>query len=184
MTDEHIFTGIIEGDNKVIREIYVTYRTSFLAYAQKFQIDNEAIIDIYHDAIIALHENIVSGKITDLNCSLKTYLFSIGKYKIYAHLRSQKQLRFIETEMPVDSIKEVDVASLLTDDNKLSEQQEQLRQAIKKLGDRCRNILELFYYRGMKIGEIKKKENYQNENTVKSQKSRCLKKLKELIFKG
>jgi DNA-directed RNA polymerase specialized sigma24 family protein len=42
-------------------------------------------------------------------------------------------------------------------------------------------VLKLFYYNGFTLEEIQQHLNYGNYNTVKSQKSRCLKNLKDLI---
>ncbi|MEM9936719.1 MAG: sigma-70 family RNA polymerase sigma factor, partial [Bacteroidota bacterium] len=54
-------------------------------------------------------------------------------------------------------------------------------QAYQQMGDKCRELLKLFYYRGFSIKEIVVETGYKDENTVKSYKSRCLKKLKETI---
>ena len=66
----------------------------------------------------------------------------------------------------------------------LTENQNKLYTALNKIGTRCRNILELFYLQGLSIKEILATENYSSENTVKAQKSRCLKQLKELANKA
>ncbi|MEL6925658.1 MAG: hypothetical protein AAFO94_16555 [Bacteroidota bacterium] len=39
----------------------------------------------------------------------------------------------------------------------------------------------MFYYRGLSIAEIVEQTDYKDANTVKAYKSRCLKKLKQLI---
>jgi DNA-directed RNA polymerase specialized sigma24 family protein len=41
--------------------------------------------------------------------------------------------------------------------------------------------LYLFYYRGMTLEDIQREMTYEAKDTVKSQKSRCLKQLKEII---
>jgi RNA polymerase sigma factor (sigma-70 family) len=63
------------------------------------------------------------------------------------------------------------------------ELQEKIDEHFEQLGDKCQKVLKLFYYDGFTLEEIQKQLNYDNYNVVKSQKSRCLKTLKELISK-
>ena len=63
----------------------------------------------------------------------------------------------------------------------LTSQQRLLEKHFKTLGKQCKELLTLFYYRGFTIKEILNKGDYNNENVVKSAKSRCMKTLKERI---
>ena len=56
-----------------------------------------------------------------------------------------------------------------------------LQKGLNKLGDQCKKVLELFYYEEKKLDEIQSILGYTNKDVLKSQKSRCLKQLKELI---
>ena len=62
-----------------------------------------------------------------------------------------------------------------------SHEQRLLQQHLKSLGEKCQQLLTLFYYRGLTIQEIMEAENYNSENVVKAAKSRCMKTLKEKI---
>ena len=63
----------------------------------------------------------------------------------------------------------------------LTERQEKFKIAFEKLGENCQKIINLFYLDKKSIKQIKILGNYKNENTVKAQKSRCMKTLRELI---
>jgi len=180
MVEEPPLENLRKGDDQALRKVYVEYRQPFLNYARKFQMDDDSILDIYQDSIIAMRENLINGKVNDLKSSLKTYLFGIGKYKVYAYLREHKKTHLMDTvDIPGESVPEFDVEP---EGNPLTEKQELIKRALLKMGGRCRNILELFYYRGLTIDEIRESEGYENNNTVKSQKSRCLKTLKQMIL--
>src|SRR5690606_23200153 len=56
-----------------------------------------------------------------------------------------------------------------------------LQQAYIQLGPKCQEVLRLFYYEGLKLDAIQKKLAYDSKDTVKSQKSRCLKQLKQIV---
>jgi DNA-directed RNA polymerase specialized sigma subunit len=54
---------------------------------------------------------------------------------------------------------------------------------LKKLGEQCQKVLTLFYYEEKKLDEIQSLLGYTNKDVLKSQKSRCLKQLKDLTKK-
>jgi DNA-directed RNA polymerase specialized sigma subunit len=58
-----------------------------------------------------------------------------------------------------------------------------LQKGLDKLGEQCRKVLKLFYYEEKKLDEIQFELNYTNKDVLKSQKSRCLKQLKDLTNK-
>ena len=171
---EKTITLLKEGDIWTIQEIYKEYRPGFLLFATRFPLNEDAILDIYQDAVIALWENAQKGKLDNLDSSLKTYLFAIGKYMIYSQLRDNKKEAAYE-----------DLRNFGGDWEEYSEEMveetEQINASLAKLGDKCQKILRLFYYQEWNLDEITKIMNYENKNVAKSQKSRCIKSLRELL---
>ncbi|KAB8155032.1 sigma-70 family RNA polymerase sigma factor [Kordia sp. TARA_039_SRF] len=163
-------------DKKALEEVYVMYKEAFVNYGLRFNLDREDLIDVYQDSVIAMYQNFVTKKTQLDNSSLKTYLFSIGKHKIYDCLKERKQ--FVGTVVVEDDYEEVNL-----EENALTKEQQLLRQYFTHLGESCQHILKLFYYRSLSIKEIVQQTQYKDENTVKSHKSRCLKKLIALIKK-
>lgn len=164
-----------EGDKWTLQEIYKQYRTGFLLFATRFPLNENDILDIYQDAVIALWENAQKGKLDHLESSLKTYLFAIGKYMIYAKLRdNNKEDSYAEIE---DFVADWEEYSEGMDDEEI----EEIRTSFAKLGAKCQEILRLFYYQEWNLDEITKMMNYENKDVTKSQKSRCIKSLRELL---
>lgn len=56
-----------------------------------------------------------------------------------------------------------------------------IENAIENIGKQCKEILQLFYGRGMNMIEIAKKVGLRNDKVVKAQKYRCLQKAKDLV---
>ena len=56
-----------------------------------------------------------------------------------------------------------------------------LQQFFMQLGNQCKKIITLFYYEEKRLDEIVELLGYENKEVAKSQKSRCLKQLKNLI---
>ena len=117
----------------------------------------------------------LADKIEDLKSSLSTYLFGIGKFMIFQKLRKDGKTipmeSFEKTEMTYDDYTEEETDLQI----KL------LQKGLNKLGDQCKKVLELFYYEEKKLDEIQSILGYTNKDVLKSQKSRCLKQLKELV---
>lgn len=181
MTDKAVIEALKNKDQNALKYIYTNNRLAFIGFAKKYPITEEDVIDIYQDAIIALRENAIKGKIDNLKSELKTYLFSIGKYMIYDKLKQQKKIRLVEDGS--NFIKNEELFSFNIN-SELTTEQKQLHAAFKALGQKCKEVLTLFYYRGFDLEEIMNKLNYTNKDVVKSQKSRCLKSLKAMIFKN
>ena len=181
MTDEAVIKALKNRSQKALERVYSINRKAFLGFAKKYPISNEDAIDIYQDAIIALRDNAVNGTIDDLKSELKTYLFSIGKYMIYSNLKQQNRMHLVEDSSRF--INDVETLILDINTNELTNEQLQLQAAFKTLGQKCKEVLTLFYYKGFDLEEIMNELNYTNKDVVKSQKSRCIKSLKTMIFK-
>jgi hypothetical protein len=57
-----------------------------------------------------------------------------------------------------------------------------LNRVFPLLGEQCRELLRLKYERGMSVAEIQTHKKYQSANVVTASLSRCLRRLKDLIF--
>lgn len=175
--ENRLIEQIQSGDQKGIERIYTQFKTEFLVYSSRFSVSDEDALDIYQDSIIALYENILSGKLTSLTSSLKTYLFAIGKYKIYNSLKVKVVIEDIDDyEFLLEE--ESDDEFLLREENV-----KKLQQAYQTLGGKCQKVVKLFYYENLTIEEIKDRLGYASKDVVKSQKSRCIKQIRELLLK-
>ena len=163
------------NDEKAIRNFYNENKNGFILFAKRYNIHSDDIIDIYQDAVIALIENAKKGKIEDLKSSLSTYLFGIGKFMIFQKLRKDGKT------IPMESFEKIEMTYDDYTEEETDLQIKLLQKGLNKLGDQCKKVLELFYYEEKKLDEIQSILGYTNKDVLKSQKSRCLKQLKELI---
>jgi len=176
---KQFITSFHINDSKQIKDLYIEHRGSFFNFGKKYNLTESDLSDIYQDAFIALRKQAISGKLNKINCSLKTYLFGIGKYLIYDELkRKNKNIPLLSNSE--DEFSTIEIFQTSTKAN-LSIEQKLLQKHFIKLGKKCQQVLTLFFYRGLSNEEIALKEGYENEAVVRSHKSRCLKKLKETI---
>jgi RNA polymerase sigma factor (sigma-70 family) len=173
--------GLIEVE--AVEEYYAVWRREFFSFASKYSLDRDEIADVYQDAMIVMIENINRGKLTELTSSLKTYLFAIGKNLIRNRLRSNQKTHTDDSLEKLDSETE-HYAFMPEDEADLKgDMMSDLLSAIEHLGEKCKEILYYYYYQKLSIRAIGEKLGYANENTVKANKSRCLKTLREKINK-
>lgn len=182
MNEESLISRLKNGERDGLKQIYINYKQEFFRFSSRYEMEEEVLEDIYQDAIIVLWEKAQVGKIDNLKCTVKTYLFSIAKYMIYDYLRKSSKIMYSLDDYVLDNY-DKEVTEEMRQNGDLSPYQMKLLANFKKLGDKCREILSLFYYRGFTIDEIMENQGYESKNVVKSQKSRCLKSLKELIRK-
>lgn len=174
--DLQLIALIKNGDKKTLDGVYLRYKNEFLLFSRRFSLPEEDIKDIYQDSVVALYENICNGKLDQLEGTLKTYLFAIGKYKIYNKTAHNNKVAHTE-ELEWEPSEEMEMIAVEVN----NERQMKLQLAYRQLGKKCKEVLGLFYYEGLKLDEIKSRLNYTSKDVLKSQKSRCLKQLKKLV---
>jgi RNA polymerase sigma factor (sigma-70 family) len=179
MRDTVIIDAIKNGNKKELAEVYKAYRSEFVGWATgHYQCSKEEARDIYQSSIIVFYDNIMRERLQQLNGSVKTYLFAIGKNKILELRRRDKrfdvhvELHSVDVEDPGDSDK-VQRESDLT----------AVQHGLERLGEPCRTMLELYYYHETGLDKLAEMFHYKNGDTVKNLKSRCLSRLRDLVGK-
>ena len=176
-TDEIQLADLHLDSQSAIDALYRKHRDEFVQFGKRYLRSEEDIIDIYQDAVIALFEKVQAGKLTSLRSSVKTYLFSIGKFLMIDKHKSNIRVQSgIDDRFPLADIE-------VTDHAVLSERSAHLYHALSRLGETCRNILTYYYYRNFDLESIAIALDYKNSNVVKSHKSRCMQRLREIYKK-
>jgi RNA polymerase sigma factor (sigma-70 family) len=135
--------------------------------------------DIYQEALIILHKKATTTDFK-LTSKLSTYLYSVCRFLWKDELKKQGKHLSVEFNEEIDAVEESDLEEII----KKEEQIKIAEKIIAELGDRCRELLLLFYSGTMKLKAIASKMGYSSENTAKNQKYKCLEaaknKLKEI----
>ena len=173
MTDHECISAIRERNNKLTSKVYNLYRDDFIYKFRKWLGRNEDdIFDIYQEAFLELCDKIYTNKINEisLTSSLKTYLYAIGKYIVIATYRKNQK------SVPTIS----DIPDIAEDDSELEEDNEKVVQlAVEQMGEPCYSILTKQYWDEESGEAIAIALNYKNVDTVKTQKYKCIQKLKK-----
>lgn len=172
--DAKLIERMKEDDKSALEVVYRAHRSAFLIYARRYDLPQEDLLDVYQDAVIAMYQNFTEKDVTLKSSGIKTYLFGIAKNKIFNLFSARKKM--FNTNIFDDNYEEV-----LIDETELTLEQKLLARHFGNLGESCQKILKMFYYRSLSVKEIVKMTDYKDENTVKAHKSRCLKKLRNLV---
>jgi len=171
---------LINSKPKEISQLYNIYRDEFLNFGKKFGLDYDDLVDIYQESFIALRKHAINGNLETIKSSLKTYLFGICKFMIFDLLKEKKKTIMYDATIH-SSNDTIELIPFKREEIELTEEQNLLMTNFKKLGKKCQKLLTLFYSGGLTIDEIVGCTKYSNSAVVRSQKSRCIKTLKQLI---
>ncbi|MBW1296413.1 RNA polymerase sigma factor [Aquimarina litoralis] len=170
-----------QGSDAVLKQVYEDNRDKFINFAKRYNISDDDILDVYQDAYIVFYDNVMNGRIQNFTSTISTYVISIGKYIILDKLKKANRTVNPDFDISLVRPKEELIDHLDIDTEELTKEQQLLYQHFNTLGKKCKELLDLFYYRGFTIGDILELKIYNSENVIKSTKSRCLKTLKERI---
>ncbi len=139
--------------------------------------------DIIMDAIYVLLKNIREGRYqVQVSARLKTYFIKICKNLWYDHLKQKKRnaTLSLDNEQVIEKVDSY-YYETLEDDTLLTERQRIIEEIFLNSTDKCRELLKLFYYERLSHEEIAQRMGYANANSSKTQKLKCLRKLKILL---
>lgn len=125
--------------------------------------------DIFQEALIILCMQ-VRTKDLQLTAKLSTYLFSICRYLWKDEIKKRKGLVLTAFDTGFTDAEEEALAGF----RETEKQASLAERVLQELGERCRELLLLFYNGGLKLKDIATKMGYSSENTAKNQKYKCL----------
>jgi RNA polymerase sigma factor (sigma-70 family) len=164
------------GETGWLDDFYKENRSAFLQWGEnKFSLNKDELLDIYQNAMIVLYENLKHNRINGLQSSVGTYLYGIAKNLVYKHYRKNELINRHEVRLSEH------YKFIAADTNDLEVHYNRLNMVLENMKEPCKTILGLFYIQGLKLSLVAEKLHYSSTDVLKTQKSRCLKKLKELV---
>ena len=183
LDDQTLVTYLQSGDpqrqENAFRFIYRQYYGMIESLVVTNQGSKEEVPDLVQDALIVLF-NKAKQPDCKLQHLLKTYLYGIARNLWLMKLRAAKRQPLQLNEKIHDIKLESDLFKTL----ELNEKQSLIKQLIQELGDECRRILHLFYYRKMKMIQIQDTMNLTSEQVAKNKKSKCLGRLRKTVLEN
>jgi len=179
-SDQHeqdLLKGLAIGDKQTIELIYRDHYNLIQSLIINNNGSADDAKDIFQEAMIVLYEKVRSGSF-ELNCQLKTYLYSVSKRlwlkKLSANNRYVISGADLEPSFPVEE--EVEAHE------KRDAEFDMMEKAIASLGEPCKSLLEAYYLNKQNMQVIAATFGYTNADNAKNQKYKCLVRLKKIFF--
>jgi RNA polymerase sigma factor (sigma-70 family) len=177
-TDTEFIEGLRTGNEAALNALYKKYYNIVLKIVVNNSGSSEAAQDIYQETIIVLFENAQKPGFT-LNCQLQTFIYSIAKRLWLKQLRNNSNL----TKLTYEGEEEIaDVSEELNAHLQKEEALQKMGKSLDELGEPCKTIITDFYIHRMSMDEISEKFGYTNSDNAKTQKYKCLQRLKKYFF--
>jgi RNA polymerase sigma factor (sigma-70 family) len=177
--DSEIILGILNDSKEILNRLYTTHFPMVLQLVLNNNGNEDDAKDIFQEAVIVLYNKVKTGNF-ELNSKLKTFIYSVCRRLWLKRLNAQsKTVRNIE-----------DFSDVIPVEEDLERHEEKDRQfvlmesALIQLGEPCKTIIEDYYMQSKSMQEICEKFGYTNADNAKTQKYKCLQRLKKLFFQA
>ena len=175
--EKALLEGLAANDSNAIETIYRENYAAIQAFIVKNNGYPDDAKDIFQEAMIVLFEKAKSSSFV-LTCQIRTYLYSVCRRlwlkKLQKQNRYNPSIETIEETIPVED--EIELHQKRNEDFILMES------TLSKIGEPCKSLLEAFYIHKKSMPEIASAFGYTNSDNAKTQKYKCLVRLKKIFF--
>lgn len=176
-TDREVVLGILNNSVEALNKLYAAYFPMVLQFILNNNGDEDDAKDVYQEAIIVLYNKVKSGSF-ELSSKLKTYIYSVSRRIWLKKLAQQSK----KTNNIADFEDILAVEEDLEQHEQKDMQFDKMKTALDSLGEPCKTIIQDFYIHDQSMQEICEKFGYTNTDNAKTQKYKCLQRLKKLFF--
>lgn len=176
--DKELLEGLRNGDNSVISYIYKTCYPSVSHLITGNKGSEDEAKDIFQEAVMVLYDKVTHENF-ELSSKLSTFLYAVCR-RLWL-----KQLNRRENAMGTSNSDDLEIPDVEHDIQLHLDKENdfaKMDSALAQLGEPCQTILRDFYIKNKSMNEICDKFGYTNTDNAKTQKYKCLQRLKKLFF--
>jgi RNA polymerase sigma factor (sigma-70 family) len=177
-TDEEFLAGLRSGDHIVLSALYKKYYNIVLKFIVNNNGSSDEATDIYQETIIILYENSRKPEFV-LTSQLQTYIYSVARRLWLKQLKKNGKTYLFREE---EESELADIGSDLDEHYKKEQELERVQKSLAELGEPCSTLINDFYVQRLSMDEIAEKFGYTNPENAKTQKYKCLQRLKRNFF--
>lgn len=171
-----ILNDLANGNREATEQIYKQHNKVVTGWIVQNGGDAIDADDIFQEAMMVLFEKSQSADFR-LSCKIGTYLFAVSKHLWYKKIKRDQRWK-PGVEEGDNLLYEEDVAGHEEREVHYS----QLDAALEKLGEPCRSLLKAFYHEDKSMQQIAEDFGYTNADNAKTQKYKCLTRLRKLFY--
>lgn len=174
MKDEHIIELLRNNHYQKATENLYGYFPVVKKLILKNNGSKQDAEDIYQEALVVLIRKVKDANFT-LTSSLNTYLYSVCRFLWNDELKKKNKAIKVSDDGKLNSLKDEDFTEHLKEESEYK----QAEKAFNLLGEKCKELLQLFYFNKLSMKIITEKLKFNSEKVTKNQKYRCIEKAKE-----
>lgn len=170
-TDAELVIAIQQGDIFAFEELVKRYQKGLFAFAFRIVFDAAIAEDIVQEALFKVYTVIDR---VDTKKKFSTYLFEITKNSAISALRAKRNT------LPLEAIVTATDDEMMYEQLNRKDEQERVRRAIRKLPDKYKRVITLYYFNELSYEEISKTVRLPI-NTVRTHLARAKEQLKRIF---
>ncbi len=175
--EKNLLQGLASEDKSSIEKIYREHYGMVQSLVINNNGSSDDAADIFQEAMIVLFEKARSGSF-ELHCQLKTFIYAVSR-RLWLK-RLNKLQRFSSPGEYMEEL--VSVEEDMEVHEKRQEEFSIMETAMSKIGEPCKSLLEAYYVQKKQMQAIAADFGYTNADNAKTQKYKCLVRLKKLFF--
>ena len=180
--DDALIAAIRSGDERALAHLYRLHWPMVSHFVLQNSGSEDDAQDVYQEGVMVFYEKVRDGSL-ELSCQIKTYLYAVCRRLWLKRLTSKSRfgVRLLDDEEHAPYLN-----TGAEDDLLAAEEQDRrfatLGEALDRLGEPCRSLVEGFYLLDKSMQELTAAFGYTNADNAKNQKYKCLVRLKKLCF--
>lgn len=176
-SDEAIIEGLRLKSDYIIKYIYKELFPMISFLVTKNNGNEEDAEDIFQDSLVVMFKKIKADEL-ELNCSFRTYLYSVGRNLWLQKLKQRRQ--FTREFGDVESYVNIAEYPLINPKDEM-EKFRLYQEHFLTLGDDCQKVL-LLFMKNVSLKDIANQMGFKTEKYAKTRKYLCKEELKKRII--
>ncbi len=181
--DQRYLEGLAQNDYKVIAEIDQRYRKVLTSWVRNNSGATEDAEDLFTETLLAIFDRLQQPQPLMLTRPFGAYFMGVAKNKWFEILRKRKKEEKVRNDQVQQYIDESDesIEEELIKIEAASERFQRLERTFVQLSELCRQLIDLFFNRGLGTSEIVERLNFNSEDTYYVRKKKCLDRWRTLL---
>lgn len=172
-----LLSGLRNGDNRALREIYSSYFHPIAAYLKKSGASEDDAKDVFQETIMVAYR-LVQTEEFELRSKLLSFLIGISR-NIWLKMIRKRPLN-VDISDPMFSSQLSDPSEDVLEEIRKRTIDQLYRKKLRELGEQCQRILDLFF-EGKKMTKIVEELGLSSVSFAKKKKFQCKEALVDLV---
>lgn len=180
-TEQQLLAQMATGDQKAASVIYSQHTDTVCRWVMKNGGSATDAEDVFQEAMVVLFEKSQNEDFR-LNCRIGTYLFAVSKHLWYKRVQQLQKGPGSLGDAGGDDKEDWAYEEDINAHHEREAHYKQLQDALEQIGEPCSSLLKAFYHGDKSMQQIAAEFGYTNPDNAKTQKYKCLARLRKLFY--